>query len=78
MERHHIIYRKTVYIYLFLLLGHGAILQISIISVEPEHLLPPLRGLGLLHCRFFRWLPVPQIAGHPDHADQSPQPPSPK
>ena len=50
--------------------------QSRIVMFCPVQFLPPLEGVGLLHCRWRDSVPLPHVAEHIDHLDHSDQPPS--
>ena len=43
------------------ILAHGFVLQSLDSDDGPMHSFPPPDGAGLLHARFFSWVPVPQL-----------------
>ena len=50
------------------LLEHAGLLQVRVTVVDPGQGLPPLAGLGLLHCLVLVCLPLPHVPEHDDHA----------
>ena len=57
-------------------IGQWSWLQFWVSMPDPEHIVPPLLGVGLLHSLVRDWVPPPQVTEHVIHSVQLPHPPS--